>query len=386
MSSSPSQSRRLKLIHPLAGCTIPVWLKLLKSYGGVDSIGWTQAASASLITTLGTPLRMYERLRFGRAIAAQKLDPPPVFIIGHWRSGTTNMHNHLLRDPQFGHLSFLHCQAPWAFLSTESLANRLFAKLVPATRPMDNVELGLNEPMSEDFALGAMTDITHYHSYYFPRQGDEIFRRTILFEGLSDSEIERWQQTYRYLLQKVAVAHDGKQLLLKNPAHSGRLPTILKMFPNARFIHVYRNPYVVIASTLKLMDRFLHLLALQRHDWDAVREACLLRYQLLMERLLRDKELIPPNQLFEVSHEEMTSRPLEVLERAYSHLSLPGFNAAQPRLQSYVESLANYETNRYRFDDATINHWQPFLKVALDRWGYEPPGNHRAMQAANPAA
>ena len=386
MSSSPLQSRRLKLIHPLAGCSLPVWLKLLTTYGGVDSIGWTQAASASLISTLGTPLRMYERLRFGRAIAAQKLDPPPVFIIGHWRSGTTNMHNHLLRDPQFGHLSFLHCQAPWAFLTAEPLAHRLFAKLAPATRPMDNVEFGLNEPMSEDFALGAMTDITHYHSYYFPRHGDEIFRRTILFEGLSETEIERWQQTYRYLLQKGAVANAGKQLLLKNPAPSGRLPAILKMFPNARFIHVYRNPYVVIASTLKLMDRFLHLLALQRHDWDSVREACLVRYQLLMERLLRDKELIPPSQLFEVSHEEMTSRPLEVLERAYSHLGLPGFDAAQPRQQAYVESLANYETNRYGFDDATIGHWAPFLKVALDRWGYEPPGNRPAKSVANPAA
>ena len=121
------------------------------------------------------------------------------------------------------------------------------------------------------------------------------------------------------------------------------------------------------------MDRFLHLLALQRHDWESVREACLVRYQLLMDRLLHDKELIPANQLFEVSHEEMTSRPMEVLARGYSHLGLPGFESAQPRLQSYVESLANYETNRYGLDDATISHWTPFLKVALDRWSYAPP-------------
>lgn len=381
MSSSNSQSRRLSLIHPLAGCSLPIWLKLLTEYGGVDSIGLPQAVSASLISAVGVPVRLYERLRFGRAIAAQQLDPPPVFIIGHWRSGTTNMHNHLLRDPQFGHLSFMQCQAPWGFLTLEPLAHRLFAKFAPATRPMDNVEFGLNEPMSEDFALGSMTDITHYHSYYFPRHGDRIFRRTILFDGLSPAEIERWKTTYRYLLQKVALANDGKQLLLKNPAHSGRLPTILKMFPNARFVHVYRNPFAVVASTLKLMDRFLHLLALQRHDWESVREACLVRYQLLMERLLRDKELIPPNQLFEVSHEEMTTRPMEVLERVYSHLSLPGFETARPLQQTYVESLTNYETNRYGFDDATIAEWTPYLKVALDRWGYEPPASRPAEKA-----
>jgi hypothetical protein len=266
------------------------------------------------------------------------------------------------------------------------LAHRLFAKFAPSKRPMDNVEFGLNEPMSEDFALGSMTDITHYHSYYFPRHGDSIFRRTILFEGLSDAELERWQQTYRYLLQKVAVVNDGKQLLLKNPANSGRIPTILKMFPNARFIHVYRNPFVVISSTLKLMERFLHLLALQRHDWESVHEACLVRYQLLMERLLRDKELIPPNQLFEVSHEEMTSQPMDVLQRAYSHLDLPGFQNAQPRQQAYVESMANYETNRYGLDSDTIARWTPYLKVALDRWGYEPPVGHPELKIANPAA
>lgn len=372
-SGSSSRSRLQQLIHPLAGSTLPVGFRLLREYGGVDSDFWLSAASASLLSLSGTPVRLYEKLRFGRAIAAQKLDPPPVFIIGHWRSGTTNMHNHLLKDPQFGHLSFLQCQIPWGFLSLSSLARRLFAKLVPATRPMDNVEFGLDEPMSEDFALGAMTDITHYHSYYFPRQGDRIFRRTILFEGLSDIEIERWQQTYRYLLQKVALANDGRQLLLKNPAHSGRLPTILKMFPNARFIHVRRNPFLVVASTLKLMDRFLHLLSLQRHDWGTVQEACLVRYQLLMERLLRDKELIPPNQLFEVSHEEMTAQPMQVLERIYSDLSLPGFETAKPHMQKYVESVTNYETNRYGFDDDTVARWTPYLKVALDRWGYEPP-------------
>lgn len=91
------------------------------------------------------------------------------------------------------------------------------------------------------------------------------------------------------------MANDGKQLLLKTPAHSGRIPMLLKMFPNTRFIHIYRNPFLVISSTLKFMDRFLHLLALQRHDWESVRQACLVRYQLLMERLLRDKELILPN-------------------------------------------------------------------------------------------
>jgi len=250
---------------------------------------------------------------------------------------------------------------------------------------MDGVQLGLDEPMSEDFALGAMTDVSHYHGYYFPRQGDSIFRRTILFEGLSDKEIAQWQETYRYLLQKVALANGGRQLLLKNPAHSGRIPTLLKMFPNAKFIHVYRNPFVVVASTMKLMDRFLNLFSLQQHDWNAVQEDVLQRYQMLMQRLFRDKELIPQNQLLEVSHEEMTKQPLEVLQRIYSHLNLPGFDTAQPQMANYVQSMSNYETNRYKFDDATVTRWTPFLQASIDRWGYTPPADKspRANEAVS---
>jgi hypothetical protein len=292
------------------------------------------------------------------------------------------MHNHLLRDPQFGHLSLLQCLLPWGNITLSPLLRRVLQKSLPATRPMDGVQLGLDEPMSEDFALGAMTDISHYHGYYFPRQGDSIFRRTILFEGLSDKEIAQWQATYRYLLQKIALASGGRQLLLKNPAHSGRIPTLLKMFPQAKFIHVYRNPFVVVASTMKLMDRFLNLFSLQQHDWNAVQEDVLQRYQLLMQRLLRDKDLIPQHQLLEVSHEEMTSQPLAVLERIYSHLDLPGFEAAQPQMRAYVQTMSNYETNRYKFDDSTVARWTPFLQTSIDRWGYSPPADDRSRPQA----
>ncbi len=379
-----NQDKLFKWLHPLAGSRLSV-LSRVVSENGVNSVGWKQFVTAAGCTALGAPIRVYERMRHGRAIANQKLDPPPVFIIGHWRSGTTNMHNHLLQDPQFGHLSLLQCLLPWGNITLSPLLRRALQKSLPATRPMDGVQLGLDEPMSEDFALGAMTDVSHYHGYYFPRQGDSIFRRTILFEGLSEKEIAQWQETYRYLLQKVALANGGRQLLLKNPAHSGRIPTLLKMFPNAKFIHVYRNPFVVVASTMKLMDRFLNLFSLQQHDWNAVQEDVLQRYQMLMQRLFRDKELIPQNQLLEVSHEEMTKHPLEVLQRIYSHLNLPGFDTAQPQMANYVQSMSNYETNRYKFDDATVTRWTPFLQASIDRWGYTPPADKspRANEAVS---
>src|SRR4029079_6070653 len=108
-----------------------------------------------------------------------------------------------------------------------------------------------------------------------------------------------------------------------------RIPHLLKLFPNAKFIHVIRNPLPVYASTCKLIEKFLDLFSLQKYDLDGVSEHVLERYRLLMQRYLRDREWIPPGQLIEVRHEDMVADPMQVLERIYSDLKLPGFDAAR---------------------------------------------------------
>ena len=122
-------------------------------------------------------------LRFGRAIRRHQLSEPPVFIIGHWRSGTTNMHNLMLQDPQFASVTMLHCAIPSGFLTWEWLARWILSRRLPKNRPMDAVPLGIDEPMSEDFALAGLTHMSHYLNYFFPQNcgtdvsGDRPVRR-----------------------------------------------------------------------------------------------------------------------------------------------------------------------------------------------------------------
>lgn len=368
-----SVAKRPLVLHPLVGSNLSNWISALRLYGGVDRIGLARATCISSMAVMGMPIRWYESLRYGRGIASQRLDPPPVFIIGHWRSGTTNLHNHLLQDELFGCVSFLQCLIPSGFLSLDGLVRRFLEKRLPETRPMDQVPAGLSEPMSEDFALGSITDLTHYHSYYFPRSADHIFRRTILFDNVAPAQIEKWGKDYLQLLRKVAYAANGRQLLLKNPAHTGRIPHLLKLFPNAKFIHVIRNPLPVYASTCKLIEKFLDLFSLQKYDLDGVSEHVLERYRLLMQRYLRDRELIPPGQLIEVRHEDMVADPMQVLERIYSDLRLPGFDEARPRMASYVSTLSNYQTNNYAFDPDTTSRVRKACDFAFDTWGYTAP-------------
>src|SRR5687768_18104609 len=40
--------------------------------------------------------------------------------------------------------------------------------------------------------------------------------------------------------------------ILKSPPHTCRVPTLLRLFPDARFVHIVRDPYAVYPSTLHL--------------------------------------------------------------------------------------------------------------------------------------
>ncbi|MDQ3566024.1 MAG: sulfotransferase [Pseudomonadota bacterium] len=62
--------------------------------------------------------------------------PPPLFILGHWRSGTTLLHNLLTRDTgQFAYANTYQAVNPRTFLSTEAVNTKLFGFLVPKTQP-----------------------------------------------------------------------------------------------------------------------------------------------------------------------------------------------------------------------------------------------------------
>jgi len=299
--------------------------------------------------------------------------PAPVFIIGHWRSGTTNFHNHMLQDPQFGYVSLLHSLVSPSFGTLESFLRWLLKTRLPSTRPMDSVPVGLDEPMSEDFAMACFSEFTHYHRYFFPQSNDEIFRRTILFDGVSEREIDQWYRWYDYLLRKVMVASGGKQLILKNPPHTGRIRQLVKYYPNAKFVHVYRNPYHVYASTFKLMRKFLEMFSFQRYELEEVERNVLVDYSRIMRRFFDDEHLIPRENLIQVRHEDVVADGVGTLRQVYEHLRLPGFEQMLPKLGSYVDSISDYQTNSYHFDDETIAKVREHCGFAIDRWGYEPP-------------
>lgn len=127
----------------------------------------------------------------------------------------------------------------------------------------------------------------------------------------------------RCLLAKVSYAAGGKRLLLKNPPNLGRVPEVLRLYPDAKFIHVYRNPWRVHASSMKLMQRFTEELAFQSHEMSAAEDFVSKRYAAIMQKWFSDRQLIPPENLIELRHEDITSRPNETVEKITGNLTCP---------------------------------------------------------------
>ena len=367
---------KMRLPHILHFSTLRNWMTLLWRHGRqIDKRHRLQALRITLFIIATIPIRLFERLRFGHSVRNHRLTESPVFIIGHWRSGTTNMHNLMLQDPQFASVTMLHCAIPSGFLTWGWLARWILTRRLPKSRPMDAVPLGIDEPMSEDFALAGLTHMSHYLNYFFPQIAEQTFRETVLFEGVSAKDETHWSQMCEYLLRKVSFAAGGKRLLLKNPPNLGRVPAVLKLYPDAKFIHVYRNPYLVHASTMKLMDRFMENLAFQSHDVNQIEQFVSRRYELLFEKWHRDKALIPADNLIELRHEDIIARPVEIVERIYEKFGLTRWESVKPRLVAYTNTLTSYQNNEYRFPPEYLARMQPSLQRFADQFGYRAPGD-----------
>jgi hypothetical protein len=360
--------------HPVALGSFRSWTRLLRRSGGIDRTYVPRAAFVSLTTLLTSPLRLWERARYGRRIRSTAIHPAPVFIIGHWRSGTTHLHNLMCQDENLGSLTTFQAMAPGFCLVGEKAIKPLLAKLAKSrypTRLIDNIPLAFDAPQEDEFALANLSPYCFIHVFSFPQQAQDLFERCVLFDGLSEAARSQWIDTYLTVLRKATLGSGGKRLVVKNCAHTARIRTLLELFPDAKFIHIHRNPYHVFLSTLHMHSTVLPRSQLQEIEPDQV-EACVLRfYDQLMRRFLADRSQIPAGNLVEIRFEDLEASSLAQLRQVYDGLGLPGFAAAESGFRSYLDSVAGYRKNTYELDGHVIAKVNRYWGFAFDQWGYD---------------
>lgn len=358
--------------HPLFGTSLKNWLILLYKNGGVEKPYILRGIFITFFIIVFTPARILFRIVYEGRISKTKIEKPPVFIIGHWRSGTTYLHELISNDPQFAYVSLWYTIVPKSFLVLTGL-KKFFSKFLPIKRPMDDIKVDMDSPYEEEAALCALLPWSFFHCFIFPRNAEEQFNKSILFKDMSKKDIEHWKKNYLHLVKAVTYSNSGKQLLLKNPANTPRIKLLLELFPDARFIFIYRNPYNVYVSTKKLRNRVLGPFALQNTTPEEVNKHVISNYVDLMNSYYEQKDLISKGHLVEISYENLVKNPLKQVEYIYNELGLLGFEKAKGAISRHIESQKDYKKNIYKFDKETIELVDKNWGFAVKKWDYRHP-------------
>lgn len=326
----------------------------------------------------GTPLQAYDWMRNQHLIDRVELAEDPVFIIGHWRSGTTHLHNLMSQDPQFGCLRMFEALAPDFTLSTSSWLPSVFKRLVPSKRPMDNMEWPMDAPQEEEIPLAKMTPYSWYLQFLFPQQAITTFDRYVLMNGAPQKARNEFKAKYLYLLRVASLQSGGRRLLLKNPVNTARVPLLLELFPNAKFVFIHRSPLEVFPSTINLHRKILELTALQTYSDDDIERNVIEIYRRVMQRYQLDAAAVPKGQLIEIGYDDVVRDPMGTLASVYDALDLDGFGEAQAPIQGHMATVSGYERNQFpELSDRVIELVEREWEVGFRTWGYPLPSGGR---------
>lgn len=333
-----------KFLHPLTSSSISNLVALTSTYGcDLKFVPWL--LYLGLTCTLRQPFAWLEFGKFHKAVAQQRIEPAPIFIVGHWRSGTTYLQNLMSQDPQFGRVTLLQAAMPREFLIIPKNLIPRFQKMLPPTRLMDNVAVSTDAPWEEEMALTSFGRLSFYHVSFFPRAIERIFREAVLFNDGDEGLKTEWQRQYLHFLRKVQMVQPDRPLLLKNPANTARISILREIFPGARFIHIHRDPYKVFASTVHLYLKAHEAWGLHKSDRDQVVRHVLKSYSALMKAYFTQREELNDEELVEVSFKNLQQDPLGTLSTIYEKIKLDGYDAAAPTFRRYVDGQRSYRKN-----------------------------------------
>lgn len=326
----------------------------------------------SFATPVNTVLSLLQRVLARRRLAKAELHGPPVFIIGHWRSGTTLLHELMVLDERYSSPNTFQCFAPHHFLITEWFFRQFLSWLLPGKRPMDNMATGWERPQEDEFALMNLGQPSPYRRIAFPDQGN-VDMEYLDFEDVPEPAKESWLATLRQFMLAVSAA-TGRPLVIKSPTHTGRLALLAKAFPEARFIHVTRDPRSLFPSTLRLWQSLQQYQGLnvpsdvpEEEDRQYVIE-CLRR---MYASLHRARPSLDPHRLVDVRYEDLKADPVATMERVYRTLRLSDFGSVKPVIENWVETEhRGYQTNRHALSEEDETRIRQAWHDYFETYGY----------------
>ena len=184
--------------------------------------------------------------------------------------------------------------------------------------------LGAGVPSEDEFALCTMTGLSPYLAWCFPGAAARLRPLPDVPGRARAEEVARWGHALTTFLKKLTLKY-GRPLVLKSPPHTARIRLLLGLFPDARFVHIHRDPYAVFRSTRHMIR------AVAARSSASRRARCRTGttgssavYTEMYDAFFEERGLIPEGRLCEVGFEDLERDPVGVVGSVYEALRPAG--------------------------------------------------------------
>ncbi|MCK9204651.1 MAG: sulfotransferase [Saccharofermentanaceae bacterium] len=311
---------------------------------------------------------LVEKRKFARKLEMYPVPKNPVFIIGHWRTGSTLLHQFLSKDPNLIAPTLFQVAVPDSLLTSYRYYRPIFKYLVSEHRPMDKVRLGMDEPQEDEYAIYRTTGASPLEDLVFPKSQAYFLSGSDKFIP-TDDQINYWIDQLQLFYKKLNYK-GKKRIVSKNPFNSMRIPLLIKSFPEAKFIHIHRHPYEVIPSTIHMWDILQQQNSLNKN---ACRPS-ITEVTTMMDKLLttirNEFQTLPSGSRAEVRFDELEKNPVKAIRGIYKELGLDFTAEFERNIDDYHQEARNFYKNEFVLSPQDAAWIYSKMKTHMEHFGY----------------
>lgn len=281
-----------------------------------------------------THLRVEQALREAPEIEQTEL-PPPVFVLGLFRSGTTILHRLLGEDPDNRTLPHWESFDPvYTPDGPEARQRKLagFLRLadivspnIKAIHPMDAYQT--------DECRGMFTNV------FRTPQFNVQYRVGSYVDWLLEQDATI---AYRHHRRQLQLVHHhrpyGQRFVLKDPTHTFFVDAILEVFPNARFLFIHRDPAETLSSICSL---HAYTRSVFSGDVDAHAVGAEISDSYMMRRLepaVAAVDRLPAGRVAHVRAPDLGRDAVGTIAEAYRTLGMELSDGARVAMHEYMQA------------------------------------------------
>jgi omega-hydroxy-beta-dihydromenaquinone-9 sulfotransferase len=292
----------------------------------------------------------------------------PVFIIGHWRTGTTLLHKLMSLDPNFLAPTLFHVAIPDGCLSSYKVYKPIMKLMVSSHRPMDMVKMGIDEPQEDEYAIFRMTDFSPLERLIFPDSPGYFLLNCDSYLPKGAKRIE-WENALLLFFKKLHFL-SGKTIVSKNPFNSMRINELRKIFPEAKFIHIYRHPFKVIPSTINMFDIVQNQNCMNKNQAKPTLVEVTEVFDHIMNVIRRDLSALPYESYYEIKFEDFENDPIPSLKLLYQSLKFDFSNEFEKKVRFYLSDVKDYKKNDFHLTEEEKKKMKSTLEHHMNYYNY----------------